>query len=177
MPFLTILYNTRKVWERKDLGAVPVNYSWFYNSNNPHVQRPVHVWGLRSAQSAVTVTGFLKYDCIVERMIGLLFVSWVQVFITFLLAHFCTNYSKIISIMLECFYLPPLTPDSARRLTGSVAHGHMSREWMKQDGLTPDEMTLPASSCFLCSFEVRLKSISTTSKMWGCLPGVKEEAK
>lgn len=156
---------------------MPVSCSWLYNSNNQHMRGPVHVWRLRWAQSAATVTGCLKYDCVVERMIGLLFVSWAQVFITFLLAHFCTDYSKIISIMLECFHLPPLTPNSARCLTGSVVHGHMSGEWMKQHGLTPDEMTLPASSCFLRSFEVRLKSISTTSKMWGCPPGVKQGAK
>lgn len=106
------------------------------------------------------VNGRLKYDC-VERMIGLLFVSWVQVFITFLLAHFCGDYSKIISIMLECFHLMPLTSNSSQSLTGSVAHGHVTREWMKQDGLTPDEMTPPASSCLLHSFEVCLNSIST----------------
>lgn len=49
------------------------------------------------------LTGCLKYDSRVKRMIKLLIVSWVQVFITFMLAYFWAAYSIMISIMLIPF--------------------------------------------------------------------------
>lgn len=163
MPFLTILYDAGRFKKKKKkklfwrfllilAGSTIINTcGGLCRSDSP----------CGPSRLSAMVNGHLQYDCGVERMIGLLFVSWVQVFITFQLAHFCGDYSKIISIMLECFHLMLLKPNSAQSLTGSVARGHMSREWMKQDGLTPDEMTPPASSCLLHSFEVCLKSIST----------------
>lgn len=156
--------------KKKDLGAVPVNCSWFYNSNNQHVRGPVHIWRLRWAQSAATVTGCLKYDCVVERMIGLLFVSWVQVFITFLLSHFCTDYSK--NHLHYVGVLSSTTPNSA---WWGVSHmvTWSESEWvrtvlpqMKWRRLPPAVFYVPLRSVFL-----RLQ------KMWGCPPGVKEGAK
>lgn len=70
--------------------------------------------GVTLAQSAVLcLTGCLKCDSRVKRMIKLLLALWVQVFITILLAYFCADYSKMISIMFECFYLTQFTQKAA----------------------------------------------------------------
>lgn len=68
-------------------------------------------------------------------MIKLLLVSWVQVFITFLLAYFCADYSKMISIMFESFHLTQLMQNAAAHVQSArcwrdagVAHTHMRRK-------------------------------------------------
>lgn len=111
---------------------MPVNCSWFYNRNNQHVRGPVHVWRLRWAQSAVTVTGCSKYDCVVERMIGLLFVSWVQVFITFLHQLFKNHFH----------YVGVLSSTAARAKFSPPADGER-RTWSHERRVNEAGQTYP----------------------------------
>lgn len=86
------------------------------------------------AQSrALCLTGCLKYDSRVKRMIKLLIVSWVQVFITFMLAYFWAAYSK--NDLYCVWWLSSDTVHTECGLAlsaqcwcdGGVAHSHGSR--------------------------------------------------
>lgn len=66
-------------------------------------------------------------------MIKLFIVSWVQVFITFMLAYFCVTYSKLISIVVRPFiWFSPRC--SLRSRAKHLYGGGVAREVEEQSG-------------------------------------------
>lgn len=125
------------------------------------------------------LTSSLKYDSTVRRMIKLLFVSWVQVFIKFLLASFCADYSNYYvwvpwsdTVHTECSSML-----GARYLCDTaVTRRHVGAKWMKERRLNSgeDESSRSSQPSSLAVLFNSCEKYFKAGKIQGCLCVTKE---